>query len=500
MSAPESTTRFSGPIAKLLALGLGVLLLFLVEGVLRIAGFGGNALGEDPFIGFSAVEPLFALNPISNQYDLRPERRIYFVKNGFPRFKKADTFRIFVFGGSTVQGRPYSIETAFPQWLKINLELSLPGKTFEVVNCGGISYASYRLVPLIQECLNYEPDLFILCSGQNEFLEARTYPRLKVLAKPLGKPMKAIRKLATYKALDGLYQKVSRSTREPGAYRKPTLKMEVDAYLDYQRGLSAYRRDHDWREGVIEHFKENVRRIHALCEDADVPLMILNPPFNLKDSPPFKSEPSDDLSPDRIRKIDEIMVRYHELMEQSPTDAARFLTLSSQFLDDANAANHFALGHSYLLIGRVEKAGFHFNRALEEDVCPLRILPEMRQFLERYAAKESIPYRDLQNLLLEHCQSPIMSGEALLDHIHPSIRGHQKIGEALAEQIQFLWLPSSSVSVSDRRRTLAYENQLDSLEELYFAHGKQRLDNLIAWTKGNAEGPPIEAHRPIGSQ
>ena len=79
-------------------------------------------------------------------------------------------------------GRPYTVETAFSSWLQLFLQYADPSKKWEVVNCGGVSYASYRLVPILEEVLeNYTPDLVILYTGQNEFLEDRTYAHLKNL-------------------------------------------------------------------------------------------------------------------------------------------------------------------------------------------------------------------------------------------------------------------------------------------------------------------------------
>jgi len=34
---------------------------------------------------------------------------MFFISYGFHRYKDPDTFRIFVLGGSTVQGRPYAV-------------------------------------------------------------------------------------------------------------------------------------------------------------------------------------------------------------------------------------------------------------------------------------------------------------------------------------------------------------------------------------------------------
>jgi len=48
-------------------------------------------------------------------------------------------------------------------------------RRWDVINAGGISYASYRVARLMEELIEYEPDLFVIYCGHNEFLERRTY-------------------------------------------------------------------------------------------------------------------------------------------------------------------------------------------------------------------------------------------------------------------------------------------------------------------------------------
>ncbi len=50
-------------------------------------------------------------------------------------------------------------------------------KPIEVINVGGISYASYRIAAILDEVLQHEPDLVVIYMGHNEFLEARTYDK-----------------------------------------------------------------------------------------------------------------------------------------------------------------------------------------------------------------------------------------------------------------------------------------------------------------------------------
>ncbi len=50
----------------------------------------------------------------------------------------------------------------------MNLQAAGSEVEYEVVNCGGVSYASYRLVPILDEVLPYEPDVIVLCLYYND--------------------------------------------------------------------------------------------------------------------------------------------------------------------------------------------------------------------------------------------------------------------------------------------------------------------------------------------
>ncbi|MDA0349856.1 MAG: tetratricopeptide repeat protein [Verrucomicrobia bacterium] len=499
MPQKSQLPKVSRWLTKLQAIGFGCLLLLCIEGGFRLLGFGDNTLGNDPLVGFSTLEPLFALDPNTENYQTRRERYPYFIQERFPQKKGKDSFRIFAFGGSTVQGRPYSIQTAFPKWLQINLETAFPDKNFEVINCGGISYASYRLVPIIEECLDYEPDLFILCTGQNEFLEARTYGSIKRLAKPLGSSVKVISKLATYEAMDGLYRRIKGTELREDSEKKPTMKREVDALLDYRRGLEAYHRDPKWHWGVVTHFQENIRRIDSISQKAGVPLVILNPPVNLKDTPPFKSEHHSNLSDSQKEAYHEWIKQANEHYESDPQKAAQYLKWAID-LDPEYALAHYSLGHCYLALRQFVRAEKSFQTALIEDVCPLRLQPNMRSFVNDFCDKNHIPHIDLQVLLKEHTSEAVIGGEILVDHVHPSIRGHQIIAEATAELLFETLLIDQKSKDWETNRAEAYKAHFETLEPLYYTHGKLRLENLLLWTKGETEGPAIEMHKPINSQ
>ena len=160
---------------RLGAVFVGVLPLLVFEIVLFSIGWQPSSSVADPYVGFSEIRPLFVKNQAQTKFEIAPNRAPLFQPDSFSVNKGGNEFRIFCVGGSTVQGRPFSIETAFPKWLELSLQATDSSRDWEVVNCGGVSYASYRLAPIVDEILRYEPDLIVLYTGQNEFLEDREY-------------------------------------------------------------------------------------------------------------------------------------------------------------------------------------------------------------------------------------------------------------------------------------------------------------------------------------
>src|SRR4030095_3034035 len=131
----------------------------------------------DLLSGFNTNIPLFERQ--GALYRTALARQPFFCSQAFPVTKLTNAYRIFCFGGSTVHGHPYQSDTAFPKWLELELAALNPNKSVQAINCGGVSYASYRLAPLVQEVLAYQPDLVIVMTGENEFLEDRTYQSVK---------------------------------------------------------------------------------------------------------------------------------------------------------------------------------------------------------------------------------------------------------------------------------------------------------------------------------
>ncbi len=478
---------------RLGAIVLGLGLVLLVEGVLRLSGMARPEVSEDAFVGFSGDRPLFERSDVGKHYETALSRTNYFVRDRFVVAKRPETFRAFFLGGSTVQGRPYAIDTAFPKWMQLSLEASDPSHHWEMVNCGGISYASYRLVSILEECLDhYQPDLIVLCTGQNEYLEERTYGAIKEVPKGVRWGQRYFGSWHLYHLLDRAWDLIRMREGLDGESSlqtvRPILPSEVDAFLDYENGLEAYHWDPGWRRGVGNHFEHNIERMIRLCRKAAVPMLILSPPVNLRSSPPFKSEHRADLDAQELDEWQRCLEQARRNYIGDPDKAVSWLRKARR-IDPQFAETHFALGTMLEGMGRRQEARASFLQAKEYDVCPLRMLKSERESLAALADRFNVPMIDLHAFLEDQSDFLTLGSDLLVDHVHPSIRGHQLIaGEILKVFAGEGWLNRAPIDSTKE----IYQKHLDSLGPTYYLHGKMRLENLMRWTEGRTGGLPIE--------
>lgn len=464
---------------RIAAILLSLTPLLGVEIGLRLLGLGRATDFDDPAVGFSSIQPLFVLNDEGDRYEIPRSRRLCFEPQDFPAIKPPSEFRIFCLGGSTAQGRPYSIPTAFPTWLELALGAADPSRSWRVVNCGGISYASYRLLPILKEVLAYQPDLILLYIGDNEFLEDRAFAEHKSRPLWLRRAEGTAGRFRLYNLIRG---QVHRAT-EPEAVR-PILPAEVDALLDYKGGLEAYHRNDAQRAAVIADYAANLHRMIALCRERKVPVILACPACNLE-TPPFKSEHKPGLSAARRQRFDALWEEARSHYDRSLPKAVEILNRAAA-IDDEHAGLMSVLGRSLQSLGRHNEARAALIQACDWDVCPLRILSPMRQEVRRIAEATGTPFVDAFALFAGKSPGGIPGYAWLVDHVHPTIPGNQLLASAFFETMRREgWVhPTTGWQA---RRDVVYAARLAALDTFYYLKADQRLHNLEAWARGRAE-------------
>jgi len=466
---------------------LGLSLFVVTEGVCIIFDWGRPTDFDDPFVGFSKIYPLFVLNDRGDTYFISKSRLWFFYPEMFPSKKGTNTFRVFVLGGSTVAGEPYGNKTSFTTWLELGLRAAEPERDWDVINCGGISYASYRLIPILQETLNYQPDLFIITTGHNEFLEDRTYDHIKHTPAVVVAMEQTLGRFRTFTLLRIAVRKLMRQGGGKDD-RRPILNAEVTARLDFRGGMDLYHRDVKWRDGVVAHFEHNLRRLVRIARNAGIPVLLVHESSNLRDSPSFKSEHAARLSEDDLHRFDSLIKEARSLYRTDLRHAAELLEQAVK-IDGEYALTWYELGKCYDGLHDVKRARSAFLMAREHDICPLRVIQPLEEKLFRVARETGVPLVDMHTLLEAKSPGGILGDDWLVDHIHPSIEGHQLVADAILEEMARYGWVSLRDGWQDRKQT-AYDRHFTSLPMEYFIRGQQTLERHRRWARDSSEELP----------
>ena len=443
---------------------LGIWLL--VELVLVVCGLGSVEGIDDPFVGFNAGTSLFVESEIDGQDWMRtaPGKQVWFNDQRFPRIKGANTKRVFCLGGSTTFGRPFDDSTAFSGWLRELFPLVDPETQWEIVNAGGVSYASYRVANVMEELCHYDPDLFIVFTGHNEFLERRTYAGLIDEEWNEERVIARVRHTLQASRLFNLLEKWMRP--ENGFLReaKDELPAEVDEILNHSAGPKDYERDDQWQNNVLTHLKVNLGRMIQMARTVDAEILFVSPASNLRSCLPFKSVSGVVTAAEPSRAIKGTQPA-SPIAENVSLDRANLRSLVSSGniaaaleqidrgieVDSRNADLLFFKGRCLFEMGEFDAAREAFLRAVDEDVCPLRATGAIRRSVIEICAANRAVCVDFDSILGEQSQEQYghrcFGDEYFLDHVHPTVDAHGLLARSIIEQLQRSgWLVGQAVS------------------------------------------------------
>ena len=406
-----------------------------VEGLLALYGVRPLAAEREPYVGFAGSIPLF-VEQAGEDGRIRmvtaPSKLAFFNHQQFLRDKPEGTYRVFCMGGSTTFGHPYDDRTSFAAWLRGLLAEAGASRRWEVINAGGVSYASYRVAALMEELAAYEPDLFIVYTGHNEFLEERSYGELMRRPDWLRRTAAAASRFRTYTLMQRVLQR-------DGSPRRTVLQPEVDATLDHTVGPATYHRNDALQSQILQHFEFNLRRMATIARECGADLLLANPAVNLKDCSPFKSEHRDAWTAADEAAWLALHQQGDAAARQEDWEAAKAAYEQALAIDHRYAETHYRLGLALHHLGEHDAARASFERAVDEDVCPLRSLTAMHAIIERVARQQRVPLIDLNSIVKADCEyryAHLSPGEEyFLDHVHLTIGTHGLLARGVVEAL-----------------------------------------------------------------
>lgn len=493
LTGPGRLPRWKTILFSILPL---LVFLSLVEVGLFIAGVKPVLLRDDPFVGFASNVPLFVERTDAQGrqfFETAANKLTFFNHQTFPKPKSPGTYRIFCLGGSTTYGRPYDDRVSFAGWLRELLPAADPSRRFEVINAGGISYASYRVAMLMQELARYEPDLFIIYSGHNEFLEQRSYGALKNAGHAVTGAASRLARTRTWAAASWLLERFDVLSEKQEVHRI-VLPGEVDTILE-KHGPESYRRDDDNAVQVAEHYRMSLERMIATGTSAGADILFVAPAANLKDCSPFKSEHTAGISEAQRARSRELLSRARGHIEHLEWPEALAALDEALAFDARFAELHYRRGEALFGLERHDEAKIAFERALEEDVCKLRILPGMQRSLREVTENAGLPLVDFVDWIEKRLRSEaghsIPGEETFLDHVHPTVEAHGLLALRLIEGMTQAGLLEPVATWGDDAIAAAAETVRGRLDERMRAEGLAYLAQVLAWAGKGDEAMPL---------
>jgi tetratricopeptide (TPR) repeat protein len=459
----------------------------LAEFVLALAGVQPLLLTEDPLVGFAENIPQFVEDTRADgTVILRTanNKRGLFNYQEFPRDKGPHSYRIFCMGGSTTYGRPYNDAVSFCGWLRAYLKAADPAREWEVINAGGVSFASYRVAKLMAELKQYQPDLFIVYSGQNEFLEQRSYAALAELPAWVINLDATLSGTRVYTALKKMIDAVRPDSLDQ-AQARFKLSGEVNEILNHTMGPESYHRDDVLKRQIMTHYGLEMRRMARIARSADAGIVFIKPAINLKDMSPFKSEHRDDLEEQARKDWEALYQRAAGLYADGDISGALALYRQALAIDDRYAELHYRIGQALFRLQQYTGAEQAFRRAVEEDIAPLRILEPMQQILAEVAASEDVPLVDFPAIIrrayLARSDHAVFGKEYFVDHVHANREGYRLLGLALLDQLVDQGIATPDAAWGEAQIEAVNKAVLAGLDPMADGHTFAKLGLVLEW-------------------
>ncbi|MBC8617182.1 hypothetical protein H8788_05485 [Parabacteroides faecis] len=374
---------------KVVAGFLPIIILFLLEGGLRMIDFGNDL---SLFIQDKKQPYLLHLNEkVSLRYFLQEKNATNGNIERFLKKKPQDVVRIFVQGESTAVGFPYFHNGAFPRMLDYRLHKDFPDINLELINLSMTALNSYAVYDFADEIIAQHPDAVIINAGHNEYYGALGIGSTGTLGSEITIARLGVELRKTKvgqllsKILAAFFPDGNKTDYDHTLMERMVKKQEIPLESDLYKG-------------GIKQYEKNLDETLAKYEKVGIRVFLTNTVCNLKDQKPF---------------------------------------ISVDGPDSLNASYCFYQADLAYKRGDKKKAKEQYMQAKELDALRFRAPKEINEITERLARKyKNVVFVDVERMFEGYASDSIIGKELMLEHLHPNLKGHFLISEALVKSFK----------------------------------------------------------------
>lgn len=392
-----------------------LLLLLLLEGLLRLGGFGASypLFVPAPQAGYLQPNPLLVRRYVDDPRQAPPVApdSQYFLAE-----KPKGTIRLLVAGESTAAGFPYGRFGSPAALLHQQLKQQYPDQQIEVISTAMAAINSYTVLDIMPELLAIKPDAILVYLGHNEYVgllgvgsQFQASPNRQLTLWWL-----QLKQLRLYQLVQQLLQAVMPTPQQNAkANSGQTTMAQMASQSGIPLGSTAYL-------AGIEQFRDNLTDITELARDAGVPLVLTTLVSNELDLAPFLVDQSQ--APSAFEPnlpTSEALLQLPGLLKNTPDDALL----------------HYQYGKALLVNKQPEAALQALQQAKELDLLRFRAPNAFNQLLRELGKTPGVWLADAEQLFRQHSSDGILGAELLLEHVHPNQQGYQLIAQSWSRSL-----------------------------------------------------------------
>ena len=382
-----------------------IVFVILLEVSLRIFDYGNEFRQWIP-----VTEERLGLNPdIGSKYFTKTKALPESIQDTFKKDKPENSFRVFVLGGSSAAGYPFMPLGSFSRYIDQRLKHVYPDAEIEVVNISLTAVNSYTIRDFIPGVLEQNPDLILIYAGHNEFYGALGIGSME----SIGTSRNMVNLI--------LYMNKYRTTQLVRDFLSWTIGLfageeetKTGTLMSRMAEDQSIALNSETYKAGIEQFRENMRDVIKLVKDKNVNLVIGNLAANIQDQEPF------------ISKKTETLPAAHEIF--------------------SNAESEFQKGN-------FKRADSLYRYAKDLDMLRFRASEELNNTIYTLGNEYNIPIVNVDSVFVSNSPERIIGNNLMTDHLHPTLRGYQLMGDAFyTKMVNYDYLPEAESVINDQHR------------------------------------------------
>ncbi len=401
------------------------LLLFLLEGTLRVFhyGYSSDILIPNPDLpGYLMVNP-----DLGRRYFPSGEVHPHYSQDFIAEQKPAGGIRIFVLGGSSALGYPYFFNGSFSTMLRILLEETYPDTPIEVMNLALNAVNSYAVLDIGTRLWKYQPDLILVYSGHNEFYGGLGVGSVEKIggSRPLVKLYLTLSRWRIFQLLQNGLHWITRtlhSTPPPeGTLMERVVKQQEIGYRS-----PIYQKAH-------RIFRQNLEELLQEAQRHGVKVILGTLVSNVHDLPPFRDKFSTTVP---LPEWKENLARGNTALRQGNDSTAAAAFSRCLALDSLPATPYYLLAQVQEKQNKLQDAYRNYYRAKDHDALRFRASEDINQIIVGLSKKYSLPYAKVKLFFERYSPGNLPGNNLILEHLHPNLRGYFLMAQAYYKAIQ----------------------------------------------------------------